>query len=548
MINTSCNSDINKVYVDSDDEITLFGATEDIILTGDNPDALALSLYWDSSTSLSTSDSNVQAPLNSRELTLQLSDSENFSSLVEVALEKGRDSRQFLNAELNALLTRLDFSPEYLAPLYIRLKSELAANLLPSYSNLLKVNVQPYKLSMKLGSVLDADKNDTGISLASPEENGIYSGFMGVAAWYNWWFREANDMLWGNNGDTGVPFEASTAETHWNFWFPEDGGCYYVTLNTLEEWWNALHIDNIKVSGDLSGEMEYNQKSNVWTLNINKNAGTYNIRLSAECALYDKTTDTFRAGAIEKQIFFEGDAEGLRIADGEGNPVQVVLPGGETAIILDLSDPLKWTVSTGEAPEAPDSFDDVLWMSGFDDGISGSWNFDCYLTAYNVDEGKYAAVHLADSLWGWLLYTDNNWGGVMGTDSSDPYNGSVVEGGGNIPAPQPGRYLIDVSLTDMTYNLAEVSEVWYTGLNDDWSLYPMTLSEGCIYQAEVEKYADTPWGVKILLRDDWSLWFGGADGVLRYGWDGFNGDNGLPEGTYVLTVDLAKCTYSYTAK
>ena len=65
------------------------------------------------------------------------------------------------------------------------------------------------------------------------------------------------------------------------------------------------------------------------------------------------------------------------------------------------------------------------------------------------------------------------------------------------------------------------------------------------------KTANTPWGVKILLNDSWELFFGGngTPGELALYRDGFEGDNDFPEGTVIiLTVDLAKGTYSYTAK
>jgi hypothetical protein len=67
-----------------------------------------------------------------------------------------------------------------------------------------------------------------------------------------------------------------------------------------------------------------------------------------------------------------------------------------------------------------------------------------------------------------------------------------------------------------------------------------------VYQATVEKTANTPWGVKVLINGSWDLAFGGGSGVLRLYKDGFDGDNDLANGTYTLTVDLCKGTYSYS--
>ena len=67
-----------------------------------------------------------------------------------------------------------------------------------------------------------------------------------------------------------------------------------------------------------------------------------------------------------------------------------------------------------------------------------------------------------------------------------------------------------------------------------------------VYTAIVEKIAETPWGVKILINESWDVCFGGGDGQLIYGQDGFDGDNELANGSYLLTVDLVNSTYSYS--
>ena len=76
----------------------------------------------------------------------------------------------------------------------------------PTYSSVLKAMVQSYRIHLILGTVLDKDRNETAMQLASPDENGIYQGFMGVNGWTNWWFREANNVLWGNLGKEGMTF------------------------------------------------------------------------------------------------------------------------------------------------------------------------------------------------------------------------------------------------------------------------------------------------------------------------------------------------------
>ena len=196
----SCDSDIDPVYVLPTDTISLGGASGDIVLTPDNPQALAMTIYWSGDGRIALSDTLLQAPINASVETIQLSRDEQFSNVIDLSVDKGVRSRQFLCEELNSLLGRLGYIADEKSPLYIRIRSVLAANIEPSYSSVIKVMVQSYRIHLILGTVLDKDWNETSMKLASPEENGIYQGFMGVTGWTNWWFREANNIVWGNLG------------------------------------------------------------------------------------------------------------------------------------------------------------------------------------------------------------------------------------------------------------------------------------------------------------------------------------------------------------
>ena len=230
----SCASDIDPVYIEPTDDSTLGGGSHDITLNPDTPDALVLTLYWSGDGQISLSDPQLQAPVNYAEQIIELASDAEFANKFEITLDKEARSYQFLNDDLNALLGRLGYEADQMAPLYIRIRSVLGANIDPTYSNVLEVNVQIYRISLVLGTVLDSNWGETSMRLASPEENGIYTGFMGVAGWENWWFREANNIVWGNLGEDGKTFYASSDDSHWNFWFPEPAGCYYTTLNTVE--------------------------------------------------------------------------------------------------------------------------------------------------------------------------------------------------------------------------------------------------------------------------------------------------------------------------
>lgn len=548
----SCNSDIDPVYVLPTDPVELNGATGDIILTPDNPQALVMTIYWSGDGRLTLSDDNLQAPVNAAETTIQLSADETFSSSFDIAVDKGVTSRQFLSDEFNSLLGRMGYVADQKAPLWIRVRTTLAANLEPSYSNSLKVMVQTYRISLVLGRVFDSNWGETAMTLASPTENGIYQGFMGVNGWENWWFREANNVVWGNLGESGKTFYASSDDSHWNFWFPAPAGCYYTTLNTVEGWWSALHIDNLTVSGDLSGEMTFNKQANQWSLPVNMAAaGDVRITISGAGSLYNKeTTDT--GDPIARTIAFVGNAASLEF-DETAATVTVAMPAGESTLVLDLSNPLQWTVGAGEVAPEPET-SQYLYLSGV-----VTWDgFDDFLTLYDESSLAYGGAHWVNSEWGYRVYPEPAWDpAYKAADGSTGLSGTLVlaESDGNVPAPEAGLYVMDFRMKDLSYELTKVETVTFTGLNDDWSEHPMVQSTDNpeVFTGEFEKTANTPWGVKVLINNNWSLFFGGGNGVLKLGHSdatsGFDGDNELEIGnTYILTVDLGKQTYTYSSK
>lgn len=549
---SSCDSDIDPVYVQASDNILLEGARKEIVLSPYNPQALVMTIYWSGNGQLSLSDNQLQTPVNAAEETIQLSKDEHFTSTLELSVEKGVRSRQFLSEELNSMLERLGYTAEEKAPLYIRIRSVLASNTVPSYSSIIKVMVQSYRIHLVLGTVLDKDWNETDTQLASPEENGIYQGFMGVNGWANWWLREANNVVWGNLGQDGKTFHASSADDHWNFWFPSPAGCYYTTLNTVEGWWSALHIDNLTVNGDINGEMTYNQKSNQWTLPISlPSATTVSITIKGTGSLYNKET-TDMGPAIEQAVAFGGTNDNLTFGN-TGSTITMNVPSGESSLLLDLSNPLNLKVSIGESVSEP-AVEPQLYLSGLT-----NWDgFNDWLTLYDEASLAYGGAHWIDSEWGYRVYPQPDWNpAYKAAEGASPLSGNLImaESDGNIPAPEKGLYIMDFNLKDLTYQLTKVETLTYAGMNDDWTEYPMIQSADNpeIFTAEFIKEKETPWGVKVLVNNNWGLFFGGGNGTLKLGHSdatgGFDGDNGLTIGeTYILTVDLGKQTYSYTLK
>lgn len=546
-----CDKDGDTIYTDGPDRAEVSGVASDIVLDKDHLQSLALTIYWNENGKISLSDPLVAAPEGAASNTVQFSADPEFASVVDDNVESGVYYRQYTCEALNNLVGRLGLEGGVKGTVYIRVKTVLGANIDPKYSDVHTITVTPYFIDMSIGFVLDASQNDTGRTLWSPASDGIYSGFIGAGSWENWWLREGNNTVWGNDGVTGTAFVMGNNTTGldvWNFWYPSPSGCYYTVVNTRTNEWSALYIGELILGGDLSGAMTYDRKANKWTYTFDATPGILSVTLSATGKQYNTATGTDDAAAVDTPVGFGGVAGNVSFGSAAQAISVDVAAAGETTLTLDLSDPRGWTLTAGAGSAGPvETVPPMIYLSG----VQPDWDFSNYLKLYNEDNRTYGGALQVNSEWGYRIYTeaeawDNYWTMV---DGGTAFSGQLVNNGeGNIAAPEAGFYLFDVNMGDLTYKLTPITKVSYTGLNDDWSLTEMTAAdEPGVYTAQFEKTANTPWGVKIVLNDNWDLFFGGngTPGELVLYRDGFEGDNELANGTHTLTVNLSKGTYSY---
>ena len=546
-----CDKDGDTIYTDGPDRAEVSGVASDIVLDKDHLQSLALTIYWNENGKISLSDPLVAAPEGAATNTVQFSADPEFASVVDDNVESGVYYRQYTCEALNNLVGRLGLEGGVKGTVYIRVKTVLGANIDPKYSDVHTITVTPYFIDMSIGFVLDASQNDTGRTLWSPASDGIYSGFIGAGSWENWWLREGNNTVWGNDGVTGTAFVMGNNTTGldvWNFWYPSPSGCYYTVVNTRTNEWSALYIGELTLGGDLSGAMTYDRKANKWTYTFDATPGILSVTLSATGKQYNTATGTDDAAAVDTPVGFGGVAGNVSFGSAAQAISVDVAAAGETTLTLDLSDPRGWTLTAGAGSAGPvETVPPMIYLSG----VQPDWDFSNYLKLYNEDNRTYGGALQVNSEWGYRIYTeaeawDNYWTMV---DGGTAFSGQLVNNGeGNIAAPEAGFYLFNVNMGDLTYKLTPITKVSYTGLNDDWSLTEMTAAdEPGVYTAQFEKTANTPWGVKIVLNDNWDLFFGGngTPGELVLYRDGFEGDNELANGTLTLTVNLSKGTYSY---
>lgn len=549
----ACDKDGDIITTGGVQPVELSGSG-DVVIDKEHTSGLALTLNWTDNSHLTTSDERVQTPVGTAVNTLQFSKTDGFETPIEILTESGTTSMQFTAETLNSLVGRVGLESDVASTLFIRMRSVLANNVAPMYSNVYPIKVTPYSIDMTLGFVLDAGRNDTGNTLASPNSDGIYSGFLGVSGWYNWWLLEGNGVMWGNIGDDGggKPFVISSNDQHWNFWFPGPAGCYYTVVNTVRQEWSALHIPSLTVSGDINGEMTYDRKGNRWTLSYKSaQAGTATIRISGTGSQYNSQTGTDDAAAVSTPVAF-GMENGTLTFGTTATDISVnVGVTGDATLSLDLTDPKDWKCEVTEGSDTPSEVPQILYVLGNDD----TWNYDQYLTLYDEDNLCYAAAVNFNCSWGYYFSKEYQGWDHINQDPGTSEWKLILDGTdeSNIQAPGKGLYVTIASLGWMSYwyGMSDpISTVSFAGFNDNWDLTEMTADpeHPGVYSAKVTATADTPWGVQILLNGSWEHMFGTyKDGTLRWS----KKEDGAPKGwevgkTYTFTVDLCKCTYSLT--
>lgn len=292
----SCDESGDKIYLDGFKASDLMASTSDVLLSVDNSKTLVLSLAWQNPTLLS-SDETKSAGNGTLLTYLQASTSEDFATTKDYTVTNL--SKAFTGADLNTLAKDLGMTPGEGAPLYFRIKSQLGANLEAAYSNVCQANVTPYIIHMNSMAILSTDKSKTLTTLYSPEENGIYTGYMNASAWLNFYGKENDGSVWGNYAANGHDFEADNSESAWNFWFPGVAGIYYTVVDTKAKEWKATAITAMQLNGE---DMTYDAPNYAWTKVITTSADNTPISIVATGAEYCKATGTDDAAAVVKTM------------------------------------------------------------------------------------------------------------------------------------------------------------------------------------------------------------------------------------------------------
>lgn len=341
LLATSCDKDGDKILLSGLEGSKLVAMETEVTLSPQNSKQVVLSMAWSNST-LSINNPNMDVP-DILTTYMEVSTQSDFSSNVVESLETSI-SKAYTGAELNTVAKNLALESEVTTVVYFRLRGSIGNNIAPVYSNVVEVKLAPYFIDMSKGAILDKDKNETGAFLYSETSNGVYTGFMGVPGWYNFYMKEGDGSIWGNDGVDGTAFLMSSDNgdgKRWNFWFPAPEGCYYVELNTPKKVWSALFVSTLKVSGDVNAEMIFDRESLTWTTVVNvTESNPLKIKLNGAGQQYDYSTGD--SSPIDTQIAFSQDDTSLALSDQAGEILVNVQAPGRYTLTVDLSDVKAW--------------------------------------------------------------------------------------------------------------------------------------------------------------------------------------------------------------
>lgn len=327
----SCNSDGDEVVLSGFQEGELKATASEVVLTNDNSGKLVLSFMWNAGELANTYSQKYGLPADALKTTLQFDTQSSFASAKDVVETAG--AKSYTGKALNSLALSMGLEIGQPAKLYVRLKSTIAANVDPLYSNVVEVTVTPYEeiAFLYMPGDLSGGWDKYTTRLCSRNGNGEYEGFVNAQQWNNFKFTtemsSTSGITYGSNKDDLYTLDDSSAQ--WNIWF-EEAGYFLLKANTNTMKWSKTKITAFAVTGEFNAwslatdVMTYDAVNQVWKVTCNISNTLYGIQIIANNDWNSKY----------------GGSNG-EITLGGAN-IEIATPGTYT-ITMNLSNPEKYT-------------------------------------------------------------------------------------------------------------------------------------------------------------------------------------------------------------
>lgn len=553
-ITAACQKDGETLVVTTPEGASGLNANAaEIVLSADNTDNLALTLYWNNGQAPTVSNPNVSLPDGLVSLTLQMSADDAFTALYEQKLENGGSSVQFTVAALNSIMLRLGFADAELHDVYVRLKTGMNGK--ASFSETLKLRIAPFIIDMHVMEMQNKDDRSVFAVLRSTDETpDRFEGFAVASAWQKFYFAAADGTLWGTNATTGTAFDLlntadddSMWEKIWDCWFADASGCHYIYMDTGTAKWAQVHLPAVTVTAD--GEpvnMKFSTSTKSWTGVFTTAADDAALTVGGTGARYD--IDTGDSGAPKDSPFsISASADGsFRFISGTADTGIKAGKAGTYTLTLDVGNST-WSLAEGGGGPVV-TYPAALYAYYYYKEASQRLGLATAMAA-REEEGCYEGFVYTDPAWSaelsnfrFLTAMDDT-ATVYATNSTQ-YELTSDGSAWNLWSSNTGLNYVVADLAAMSWSETQVAQIAVSGDFNDWS----TTADVMQYDVETGKWTATcnisavGYGFKFVLGDAANAWrwqYGDpdGDGVLQIAG---NADNIVPSsaGTYKIELDL----------
>lgn len=542
----ACEKDGDKLIVTSPGAPSDFAVSSDnIVLSSESADALALTLYWKEGALPQISDPTVALPDGLTEHMMQFSGAEDFSSCVEVSLKPDQTSLQFTGGELSKLLIKLGMTEAQQYDVYARLAVKMGSSY--TYGDVIVLKVTAFAVETGWMKVIDkADNTKVVATLYSREGNPeVFEGFAVVASWYNFFFLAADGIIWGCDADWtkySVVYNSSN-----NLWFAAPAGCQWVVVDTASECWSQVNLAAVDAVVDgAATALKFTQSAAEFKGTITTTADNTPVTVSGTGTLFDKTTGD--SAGVDNPFCFAFSADGTfdYVNSAETSAALVVEKAGTYTLVLNVND-RTWTLEAGAEAPPTVSYPDNVSMYYYVKEGSVQLAQACKM-AETDEEGVFEGFVWTDPEWGtdfsnYRFHADDK---VYSSNDAGQY--VLAENGWNCWSSNTGMNYIVADFSTMTWTETQVTKIAVAGDFNSWSLDANQLTFS-MYSGRWEVECDINtigYGFKFVLDDangGWRWMYADADldGVLNI--CGSN-DNIVPSATgrYKIELDLSNFT------
>lgn len=542
----ACEKDGDKLIVTSPGAPSDFAVSSDnIVLSSESADALALTLYWKEGALPQISDPTVALPDGLTEHMMQFSGAEDFSSCVEVSLKPDQTSLQFTGGELSKLLIKLGMTEAQQYDVYARLAVKMGSSY--TYGDVIVLKVTAFAVETGWMKVIDkADNTKVVATLYSRDANPeVFEGFAVVASWYNFFFLAADGIIWGCDADWtkySVVYNSSN-----NLWFAAPAGCQWVVVDTASECWSQVNLAAVDAVVDgAATALKFTQSAAEFKGTITTTADNTPVTVSGTGTLFDKTTGD--SAGVDNPFCFAFSADGTfdYVNSAETSAALVVEKAGTYTLVLNVNE-RRWTLESGAEAPPTVSYPENVSMYYYVKEGSVQLAQACKM-AETDEEGVFEGFVWTDPEWGtdfsnYRFHADDK---VYSSNDDGQY--VLAEFGWNCWSTNAGMNYVVADFTTMTWSETQVTKIAVTGDFNTWSLdtdqLTFNMSTGK-WEAECD-INTIEYGFKFVLDDEAGTWRWmyadmDLDGVLNI--CGSN-DNIVPSATgrYKIELDLSSFT------